>query len=152
MYYCLICKNDINDKVKEYSLKNFSGYYLCRKHQDFIRGKMEASATPHSIVLFLELLKRGIRAELEKFDGYKTIDIAIVEAKINIEVDGTHHNHSPEQAIADLRRTYHSFLKGYYTIRIPNSLVKEHLMETADLVAEMVQESRSELWDFDFSK
>jgi len=113
---------------------------------------MEASATPHSIVLFLELLKRGIRAELEKFDGYKTIDIAIVEAKINIEVDGTHHNHSPEQAIADLRRTYHSFLKGYYTIRIPNSLVKEHLMETADLVAEMVQESRSELWDFDFSK
>lgn len=144
MSYCLICKNDIDDKVKEYSTKNF-GYYLCRKHQDFIRGKMDESATPHSITLWLELIKRGIRAEVEKFDGYKTIDIAVVEAKINIEVDGSHHNRSPKQAIADLRRTYYSFRKGYYTIRIPNSIIETHLMETADLVAEMVEESKNQL-------
>lgn len=29
---------------------------------------------------------------MEKFDGFKHIDIAIPEAKVNIEVDGGHHN------------------------------------------------------------
>ena len=145
--YCLICKNGIDNQVAEYSKKNF-GYYLCRKHQEFIRAKMSESATSQSVRLYLELIKRGIRAEIEKFDGYKTIDIAVVEAKINIEVDGAHHNYSSKQAITDLRRTFYSFRKGYYTIRIPNSIIETELMETADLVAEMVDKSRDELSDF----
>ena len=140
MYYCLICRDTIDNKVKVYSLENF-GYYLCRAHQIFIRDKMDESATPESITLYLELLKRDIPAEIEKFDGYKTIDIAVTKARINIEVDGKHHNYNPNQAIADLRRTFYSFLKGYYTLRIPKSLVKSHLIETADLIAEMAEEN-----------
>jgi len=141
MYYCLVCKNNIEQKVKEYSIEHF-GYYLCRDHQTYLREKREQSATPQSITLYLELLKRGIQAELEKFDGHKTIDIAVTRTKINIEVDGKHHSYSPKQAIADLRRTYYSFLKGYYTIRIPNTLIETNLNEAADLVAEMLEEGR----------
>jgi very-short-patch-repair endonuclease len=145
MYYCLICKKDIDNKVKNYSLNEF-GYYLCREHQDHIREKMNQSATPYAMVLYLELIKRGIRAEAEKWDGHKTIDIAVVEAKINIEVDGSHHNRNPKQALSDLKRTYYSFLKGYFTIRIPNSIIASDLGQTADLVAEMVEESKNQLF------
>jgi very-short-patch-repair endonuclease len=35
-------------------------------------------------------------------DGYKTIDIAVTHARVNIEVDGLHHNFEPDQALADL--------------------------------------------------
>ena len=61
-------------------------------------------ATPEAKLLFLELKRLGISAELEKFDGYKTIDIAITSAMVNIEVDGGQHNSNPNQALADLKR------------------------------------------------
>jgi very-short-patch-repair endonuclease len=85
-----------------------------------------------------------VPAQLEKFDGFKHIDIAIPEAKVNIEVDGSHHNYSTKQALADLKRTYHSFLKGYLTLRIPNSLVKNDfvLEETADYIVGFLNENR----------
>jgi hypothetical protein len=35
------------------------------------------------------LKKREVPAELEKFDGHKTIDIAVADARVNIEVDGS---------------------------------------------------------------
>jgi very-short-patch-repair endonuclease len=57
-------------------------------------------------------------------------------------VDGAHHNTAHDQALSDLKRTYHSFQKGYYTLRIPNSLVQNHLTETADYVASFVELSR----------
>jgi very-short-patch-repair endonuclease len=78
---------------------------------------------------------------LEKFDGFKTIDIAIPLAKINIEVDGVHHNANSQQALADLKRTYYSFLEGYYTLRIPNSLLRSNLEETTEYIAEMCNKS-----------
>lgn len=64
--------------------------------------------------------------ELEKWDGHKHIDIAIVEAKVNIEVDGLQHGYNHKQALADLERTYYSFKKGYVTLRIPNTLVNDY--------------------------
>lgn len=39
-------------------------------------------------MLYFSLREREVPAELEKFDGYKTIDIAVVEVKVNIEVAG----------------------------------------------------------------
>jgi very-short-patch-repair endonuclease len=98
--------------------------------------------TQQTLALYFLLRKKGVPAQLEKFDGFKTIDIAVVEAKINIEVDGSHHNTKHDQALADLKRTYYAFEKGYYTIRIPNSLVINHLAETAEYVANFVQISR----------
>ena len=99
--------------------------------------------------MYRELVKLGIRAELEKYDGFKHIDIAIVQAKVNIEIDGGHHNYSHKQALRDLKRTFHSFKKGYVTLRVPNSLVKNHLKETAKYIAEFIYESIDQLEDED---
>lgn len=121
MNYCLECNAPIKQQVFEYSVSNF-GLPLCYEHQMWIR-EMTLISTGEAIRLYFALLERGVPAHLEKFDGFKHIDIAIPDAKVNIEVDGAHHNLSAQQALADLKRTYYSFLKGYITFRIPNSLV-----------------------------
>jgi hypothetical protein len=131
--YCLECNCSIPPNVYHYSTKNF-GVPLCRGHQDWIDNH---KATDYAIALYFALKERGVPAELEKFDGHKTIDIAIVEAKVNIEIDGSHHNLDSNQARADLRRTLFSFKKGYFTLRIPNSLIRADLID--DIVDDIVE-------------
>jgi len=139
--YCLECNIMIGYNIKLYSINQY-GIPLCMKCQKWV-DDMSRISTESSIRLYFALKSRGIPAQLEKYDGFKHIDIAIPQAKINIEVDGEHHNYSTDQALSDLRRTYHSFLKGYYTLRIPNSLVRydDVLEETADYIVEMLNES-----------
>lgn len=129
---CVECCIELDNAVSKYSKENF-GFHLCMQHQNFIND-MRYKSTPYSIDLYLALRERGIPAILEKFDGFKTIDIAIPSHKINIEVDGGHHVFESRQALADLKRTYHSFKKGYFTLRIPNALVANHLYETATYI------------------
>lgn len=104
------------------------------------------TATPEARKLFYALKSEGFPVELEKFDGYKTIDIAIPSLKVNIEVDGGHHNFNPKQALADLKRTYYSFLKGYITLRIPNSLIKYHFQETVDCLCDFLDANEEDEW------
>lgn len=131
---CLECECLLTLQVFDYSSKYF-GVPLCMPHQVLFKNH---KSTDQTISLYFALKERGLSPELEKFDGFKHIDIAIPKAKINIEVDGGHHNYSHNQALADLKRTYHSFQKGYFTFRIPNSLINNHLDETADHLAEML--------------
>ena len=135
---CTNCNEYIYQNVFDYSISNF-GFPLCLDCQNWYRYGIEKGITTNeTLQLYLALKFRGIPAEIEKFDGFKTIDIAIVEKRINIEVDGGHHNFNSKQALSDLRRTYHSFLKGYLTLRIPNSLVRNHLEETADMITDFL--------------
>jgi very-short-patch-repair endonuclease len=83
-----------------------------------------------------------VPAELEKFDGYETVDIAVVDAKVNIEVEGPHNNYKYEQALSDLKRTLFSFQKGYLTVRIPNTLINKNLEETADSITDFLRLSK----------
>jgi very-short-patch-repair endonuclease len=139
---CLECGINIDDKVLSYSTKHFR-HPLCRKHQDWLRDIHEHStATEESINLYFALKQREVPAQFEKDDGFKTIDIAVPHAKVNIEVDGRHHNYSAKQALSDLKRTLYSFKKGYTTLRIPNSLVKDDLEETAELITRYLIVSR----------
>jgi very-short-patch-repair endonuclease len=110
-------------------------YVLFKK----IRWWFWPKISPEAKALHRALIDMGIPAQLELFDGYKTIDIAVPEAKIHIEVDGAHHNTSSRQALTDLKRTYFSLQQGIYTIRIPNSLIRQHLPETADYVSRIIQ-------------
>lgn len=141
MYYCVECNISINQQVFDYSVANF-GLPLCYEHQMWIK-EMEMVSTLETIRLYFALKLRGVPACLEKFDGFKHIDIAIPDAKVNIEVDGAHHNLSTQQALSDLKRTYYSFLKGFITFRIPNSLVRTDaiLEETADYLVAMLNEN-----------
>jgi very-short-patch-repair endonuclease len=102
-------------------------------------------STPRQRKLFYELKKRGVPAKLELNDGYKTIDIAVPDARVNIEVDGIPHNSFGYQALSDLKRTYYSMKKGYFTLRIPNSLIDHHFEETIDLVVDILNESKAQL-------
>lgn len=97
------------------------------------------------IELYLSLKFRGVPAELEKCDGHKTIDIAVVDAKVNIEVDGPQHNYKCEQALSELSRTFYSFQKGYLTLRIPNTLIRKNLEETADCITEFLKLSKGKI-------
>ncbi|WP_245576603.1 hypothetical protein [Flexithrix dorotheae] len=141
MELCLECGRNISDNVFNFSVKKY-GIPLCMEHQNWI-DYMETETTFEVIRLYFALKKKGVPAQMEKFDGYKHIDIAIPEARVNIEVDGKHHNYSKKQALADLKRTYFSFIKGYFTLRIPNSLVYEEctLEETADFIVGILNES-----------
>ncbi len=106
-----------------------------------------SKSTPEADKLGRLLESCGWKVELEKWDGYKHIDIAITEVKVNIEVDGSQHNLSKRQALADIQRTYHSFKRGYITLRIPNILVRdaETIEETAKFIDKFLKESDRQL-------
>jgi very-short-patch-repair endonuclease len=120
---CLACYNDKKQPKKEITKKE---------------EKARVKSTPQALKLSDALREVGIPTKLEQWDGHKHIDIAIPEYKLNIEVDGGYHNTEPKQALADLKRTFYSFKKGYFTLRIPNSLVENHFQECVDLIVEMV--------------
>jgi very-short-patch-repair endonuclease len=138
--FCLECNCFISDEVYYYSKEHF-GFALCYQHQNWFRNKMNET-TPHTLELYFELKKRGVPAKLELFDGNKTIDIAVPDAKVNIEVDGLQHNFNPRQALSDLHRTYYSFLRGYLTLRIPNRLIEWDIQETADYITDFLVKNR----------
>jgi very-short-patch-repair endonuclease len=171
-YYCSKCKKTIPYAVYSYSMENhgkalcrehqkspsgiirnviktvFSDLEPKRrpypKQRTFPTKKetKKTEPTPEAKSLYYALKKRGIRSELEKWDGFKHIDIAITSAKLNIEVDGKQH-HSHRQSLADLKRTFHSSKKGYETIRIPNTLVRKDVKEAAEYIAELVRTRRN---------
>jgi len=146
MKFCVECGDFLSQKVIDYSQTNF-GISLCIPHQKRTEY-LETITTPETLRLYWALRTRNVPAQIEKFDGFKHIDIAIPEAKINIEVDGMHHNNNPKQALSDLKRTYHSFLKGYFTLRIPNSLIynEDILNETADYIVYILNVSNNKIY------
>ena len=87
----------------------------------------------------------GFNVIPQLFTGKQTIDLAVPVAKVNIEVDGGQHNRDPQQALSDLKRTYHSFRKGYFTIRIPNPLVDNYLEETVKYIVDILEESQDQI-------
>lgn len=140
---CCECGEYLTSGVISFSCENY-GLSLCIVHQKWI-DFMQSRTTEETIRLYFALKERGVPAKMEKFDGFKQIDIAIPDAKVNIEVDGLHHNFNSSQALSDLKRTYFSFLKGYFTLRIPNSLIHSNdiLEETADYIVAFLNESNN---------
>lgn len=103
------------------------------------KDKTTNSSTPQAKALREALIKRGIKCELEKWDGYKHIDIAIPWAKLNIEIDGIQHYTDPKQMTSDCQRTYYSIQKGFKTIRYPNFVIEKNLDRVADGIASVAR-------------
>lgn len=147
---CSECKKSIPQREVNYSVKHY-GKTLCRDCQKDYSSKEKSyqkkkeKSTPEAIKLCEALIKMGFKAQLEKFDGHKHIDIAIPDFMVNIEVDGMQHNYSEKQAIADLKRTFYSFKKGYVTLRIPNKLIQERAYETAGYIKKFIEASAEQL-------
>lgn len=149
---CSKCGEGLTKREFNYSIKNY-GKLLCRDCQEeygTLRKKFEkkcAKSTPEAKKLYEILIKMGFDAKLEQWDKHKHIDIAIPELKVNIEVDGGQHSFNEKQALADLKRTYYSFKKGYVTLRIPNKLIQNNVYETAKYIKQFLESSEEQLED-----
>ena len=137
-YYCILCNKRISKEQYDFCIDNF-GKALCVKHQRNYR------ATPQAKILYDFLQSLGVNCELEKWDGYKHIDIAIVEAKLNIEIDGSHHITDPEQLDADIKRSEYSQQKGWHTIHIPNRDINRNGYKVAKSIAEVVLKRKNDI-------
>ena len=91
----------------------------------YIRRRGGKPETPEEEKLGNLLRGYGWNVRHQQWDGYKHIDIAIPEAKMNIEVDGSQHNLNSRQALSDQQRDYYSEQKGFKTTRVPNSLLRD---------------------------
>lgn len=134
---CVGCENTIlNEEIIKRSIKDF-GVLLCKPCQSkHIHGLRKSAVNANR--LFFALRARRIEAILAYDDGYKTVDIFIEKSRLHIEVDGDQHNTDANQALADLQRTYYSFSKGYFTLRVPNSLVKRRLSEAINYIVYII--------------
>lgn len=81
---------------------------------------MHKQPTKEENLLKKELEDLGVRVLSQVSDGYKHIDLAIPDAKINIEVDGPKHWTNADQIVSDLERSHGSDDLGYHTIHISN--------------------------------
>lgn len=147
-YFCNECNCSISEEVYNYSKEHFSRA-LCREHQPKLITKSYSNKhepTPEARRLGNLLKEMGYKVEFEKYDGYKHIDIAIVNKKVNIEVDGNHH-HGKVQALRDLKRTFYSWEKSFVTLRIPNSLTKDDttIEETAKYIDKFLKTDRTQI-------
>lgn len=97
------------------------------------------TVTPQVKSLAHALKNRGLNIKLEYSDGHKHVDIAILDSKIFIEVDGIQHLTNPEQIIRDFNRDHYSDGDDFHTIHIPNELIKTHLEQIADAIAEVAK-------------
>jgi len=99
---------------------------------------IHTNKTPTREALSLKeaLEKQGVVVYKELDDGYKHIDLALPKAKINIEVDGIQHLTNPSQILTDLKRGYYSHKNGYDTMHIPNEMIRLHLKQISEALAE----------------
>lgn len=93
--------------------------------------------------LYEALCRRGIDARLEHSDGHKTVDIAILEAHLYIEVDGIQHFTNPEQIMRDFKRSHFSDGDDFRTFYVTNQIIETHLDEVADAIVEVVEKMKS---------
>lgn len=91
-------------------------------------------STKQTLALAEELKKRGLKVELEHWDGHKHVDIFLPDIPLNIEVNGLQHYTNPKLIISDLNRVYYSDKSEYRTFSITNQLLETHLKEIADAI------------------
>ena len=96
--------------------------------------------TPQTRNLFEVLTEKGIKARLEYTDGHKHVDIAILSARMFIEVDGMQHFMDSEQILRDFKRDHFSDGDDFATFRIPNIVLEHQLEEVAQAIVEVVKQ------------
>ena len=143
-YYCNICKETISERVYRYSMDKF-GRALCMVHQKtpLLANKRE-TVTPQALRLSKALNDLRVEHELEYYDGYKHVDIAIPSARLYLELEGTQHAFSPKQMIADDERDTHSHKDGFDTKRIANVWIDKDADRLAASIAILVRKRENE--------
>lgn len=102
--------------------------------------------TKEALALKGALEEKGIIVYKELHDGFKTIDLALPKAKLNIEVDGIQHLTDSKQILTDLERGYYSHKNGYDTLHIPNEMIRAYLPEISNALAEAAKVRQKRLY------
>jgi very-short-patch-repair endonuclease len=129
-YYCSVCNLTISEKVYHYSMERY-GKALCMDHQKTV--------TSQAIRLSDALKRLNIEHRLEYYDGYKHVDIAVLWAKLYIEIEGRQHGFNPKQMLSDEKRDTFSQKEGFYTKRIPNEWIDSNAQRVAVGVAQIAR-------------
>ena len=137
---CQNCACSIEQKVQLSSVIWFS-VALCTTCQESIGEKIRAT-TRETSKLYFGLKKRGVAVHLELLDGHDTMDIAIDDSGMNLEVDDPQISYNPKEALAALKQTFLSFRSEDKVLHIPNALVAYNLEETVDYISEFVRSRR----------
>jgi very-short-patch-repair endonuclease len=95
--------------------------------------------TKEELLLKQELESLGVRVLSQVPDGHKHIDLAIPDARINIEVDGPQHWMNAHQIVSDLERSHGSDDLGYYTIHISNDHINSDARKIAKALAKATE-------------
>jgi very-short-patch-repair endonuclease len=125
------------------------GKALCMTHQRThqkapLYPSQESKVTPQAIRLSKALHDLRVEHELEHYDGYKHVDIAIPSARLYLELDGTQHAFNPKQMIADDERDKYSQKSGWTTKRIPNGWIDKDVDRLASSIAILVRKRENE--------
>lgn len=100
---------------------------------------MKQFMTKQAKLLLDALIARSVPAVGEHSDGHKHVDVAIIPAKIYIEVDGLHHVTDPDQIERDFKRDHFSDGDDFHTIHVLNIALEHHLDRIADAIAEVAR-------------
>jgi len=95
--------------------------------------------TPHEQMLYDALIKRGVDAKLGHNDGHKTVDIAILPAKVFIEVDDLGHFTNPEQIMRDFDRNHFSDGDDFRTFYVTNQIIDHFVDKVADALVQVIK-------------
>lgn len=96
-------------------------------------------ASKHAQMLYEALCNKGLKVELEYSDGHKTVDLAILQPRIYIEVDGIQHFTNPEQILRDFKRYHFSDGDDFNTFYVTNQIIDSHLGEVVDALVKVVE-------------
>jgi len=100
------------------------------------------NTTKQAAKLHSALIKRGIDAFIEKWDGHKHVDISIPNAKLYIEIDGNGHFTDAKTIERDLVRDQYSSNDGYETFRVPNCVIDEEIQAVVNAICKVVRDRR----------
>ena len=99
----------------------------------------EKSSSNQTKKLYEALKSKGIDAQIEYFDGHKTVDIAILDAHIYIEVDGIQHFTNPKQIMSDFKRYHFSDGDDFNTFYVTNQIIDNYLEGVTEALVEVVK-------------
>lgn len=94
--------------------------------------------------LYCALISRGIKAIPHYSDGHKTVDIAILDARLFIEVDGLQHFTNSEQIMSDFKRYHYSDEDDFSTFYVTNQIIDEFLDDVVNALVKVIKERINE--------
>jgi hypothetical protein len=110
------------------------------------------SVSEEQINLYLALEAKNWVVELEYKDyydpkdksKYKTVDIAILSARLYIEVNGMQHAKDYRQLRSDLWRSYFSFSAGFLTLSVFNEAIQsqDEFHQIVNVINDIAQKRR----------